>query len=202
MHENSCSLTIANPVCYYLSDLCQYRLKKNLSVVLFNIFFILRVRFSVFSYVQEPNFFFSSANSSELFKIYLLVFYLLLQKVLYFSNLSRLEYVCVLFLPFFFFVFWLHHVETCVLHILNYQFISLGNFLVVQWLGLCASNTGGMSSVPGWEAKIPHASPSAPFPPKFISLFFYDFWILYQTQNILFYMKILPPWHFTRYFYV
>ena len=90
--------------------------------------------------------------------------------------------MCVFcFYYFFFFAFWLHHVETCVLHILNYQFISLGNFLVVQWLGLCASNTGGMSSVPGWEAKIPHASPSAPFPPKFISLFFYDFWILYQT---------------------
>lgn len=49
----------------------------------------------------------------------------------------------------FFFVFWLHHVETCVLYILNYQFISLGNFLVVQWVGFGAFTAQGLDSIPG-----------------------------------------------------
>ena len=28
---------------------------------------------------------------------------------------------------------------------------------MVQWLGLCASTTGGLGLIPGWGAKIPHA---------------------------------------------
>ena len=29
--------------------------------------------------------------------------------------------------------------------------------MVVQWLRLHASSTGGMGSIPGWETEIPHA---------------------------------------------
>ena len=34
----------------------------------------------------------------------------------------------------------------------------MGTSLEVQWLGLCASTAGGTGSIPGWEAKIPHAA--------------------------------------------
>ena len=30
--------------------------------------------------------------------------------------------------------------------------------LVVQWLRFCASNAGGVGSIPGWETKIPHVA--------------------------------------------
>ena len=33
-----------------------------------------------------------------------------------------------------------------------------GNSLAVQWLGLCTSTAGGPGSIPGWGAKIPHAT--------------------------------------------
>ena len=33
-----------------------------------------------------------------------------------------------------------------------------GISLVIQWLGLCASTTGGMGSIPGQGTGIPHAS--------------------------------------------
>ena len=149
-------------------------------------FFILRVRFSVFSYVQEPFFFFHFCKLLRAFKnlsVGLLLTVVEGPFILAILAIWNMCVYCFVFTIFFlfFFVFWLYHVETCVLYILNYQFISLRNFLVVQCLGLCTSNTGGMSSVPGWEAKIPHAAPSAPLPPKFISLSFYDFWILHQT---------------------
>lgn len=29
---------------------------------------------------------------------------------------------------------------------------------MIQCLGLCVSNAGGVSSIPGWEIKIPHAT--------------------------------------------
>ena len=32
----------------------------------------------------------------------------------------------------------------------------VGTSLVVQWLGLHASNAGGVGWIPGWETKIPH----------------------------------------------
>ena len=31
------------------------------------------------------------------------------------------------------------------------------DFLVVQWLKLCASNAGGSGLIPGWGTKFPHA---------------------------------------------
>ena len=34
---------------------------------------------------------------------------------------------------------------------------NCGTSLVIQWLRLCASNAGGMDSVPPWGTKIPHA---------------------------------------------
>ena len=34
---------------------------------------------------------------------------------------------------------------------------SLGTSLVVQWLSLCASTAGGVSLIPLWGTKIPHA---------------------------------------------
>ena len=34
----------------------------------------------------------------------------------------------------------------------------LGTSLAVQWLGICASNAGGASSIPGGGTKIPHAT--------------------------------------------
>ena len=33
----------------------------------------------------------------------------------------------------------------------------LGTPVVVRWLGLCASNAGGMGSIPGWGTKVPYA---------------------------------------------
>ena len=33
----------------------------------------------------------------------------------------------------------------------------IGTFLVVQWLGLHASNVAGVGLIPGWGPKIPHA---------------------------------------------
>ena len=33
-----------------------------------------------------------------------------------------------------------------------------GNSLVVQWLRFCASNAGGVGSIPGQETKIPHVA--------------------------------------------
>ena len=35
--------------------------------------------------------------------------------------------------------------------------MEIGNFLVVQWLGLQAFSAEGLSSVPDWGAKIPQA---------------------------------------------
>ena len=35
--------------------------------------------------------------------------------------------------------------------------IYIGNFLVVQWLGLCTFTTEGTGSIPGWGNKIPQA---------------------------------------------
>ena len=32
-----------------------------------------------------------------------------------------------------------------------------GDFPAIQWLRLCASNAGGMGSIPGWGTKVPHA---------------------------------------------
>ena len=32
--------------------------------------------------------------------------------------------------------------------------VGYGDFLVVQWLGLCASTAGGPGSIPGWETGI------------------------------------------------
>ena len=34
----------------------------------------------------------------------------------------------------------------------------LGTSLAVQWLRFCASNAGGMGSIPGGGTKIPHAA--------------------------------------------
>nr|XP_058938824.1 ubiquitin-ribosomal protein eS31 fusion protein-like [Kogia breviceps] len=34
----------------------------------------------------------------------------------------------------------------------------VGNFLVVQWLGLCTLTAEGPGSIPGWETKIPQAT--------------------------------------------
>ena len=31
-----------------------------------------------------------------------------------------------------------------------------GTSLVVQWLRFCASNAGGLGSIPGWGSKTPH----------------------------------------------
>ena len=36
--------------------------------------------------------------------------------------------------------------------------LTLGNSLVVQWLGLRTFTAGGMGSMPGQGAKIPHAT--------------------------------------------
>ena len=36
--------------------------------------------------------------------------------------------------------------------------LETGTSLVVQWLKLCASNTGDASSIPGREIKTPHAA--------------------------------------------
>ena len=33
-----------------------------------------------------------------------------------------------------------------------------GTSLAVQWLRLCASDTGGVGLIPGWGTKIPHAT--------------------------------------------
>ena len=33
-----------------------------------------------------------------------------------------------------------------------------GTSLAVQWLALCASNAGGVGSIPGWGTRIPHAA--------------------------------------------
>ena len=38
------------------------------------------------------------------------------------------------------------------------KFNTIGNSLVVQWLGLHASIAGGMGLIPGWETKILHAA--------------------------------------------
>ena len=32
----------------------------------------------------------------------------------------------------------------------------LGTSLAVQWLRFCASNAGGMGSIPGWVTMLPH----------------------------------------------
>ena len=37
----------------------------------------------------------------------------------------------------------------------NQKYFS-GTSLTLQWLRLCASTAAGMSSIPGWETKIPH----------------------------------------------
>ena len=34
----------------------------------------------------------------------------------------------------------------------------VGNSLVVQWLGLCASTAGDMGSIPGQATNVPHAA--------------------------------------------
>ena len=38
----------------------------------------------------------------------------------------------------------------------------IGNFLTVQWLGLCASTAGGKGSIPGRGTKISHAARLSP----------------------------------------
>ena len=41
---------------------------------------------------------------------------------------------------------------------LSHLKIGIGTSFVVQWLRLCAPIAGGMSSIPGWETRIPHAT--------------------------------------------
>ena len=36
--------------------------------------------------------------------------------------------------------------------------VCLGTSLVVQWLRLCASNVGGVGSIPVWKTKISHTA--------------------------------------------
>jgi len=36
--------------------------------------------------------------------------------------------------------------------------IMIGTSLAVQWLRLCASNSGGTGSVPGWGTEIPQTT--------------------------------------------
>ena len=45
------------------------------------------------------------------------------------------------------------------------EYFFRGEFPVVQWLRLWASNAGGTGSIPGWGTKIPHATRHDP-PPK------------------------------------
>lgn len=47
------------------------------------------------------------------------------------------------------------HTQICVEFRVK---ISFGGFLVVQWLRLCASNAGGLGSIPGGETKTSHAT--------------------------------------------
>ena len=42
----------------------------------------------------------------------------------------------------------------------------MGNSLVVQCLGLCASTGGGPGSIPGWGTKIPQSLQQPTPPPK------------------------------------
>ena len=48
---------------------------------------------------------------------------------------------------------WIH-----LLAVLIIKKTKCGTSLVVQWLRLCASTAGGTGSIPGWGAKILHAS--------------------------------------------
>ena len=43
-----------------------------------------------------------------------------------------------------------------------HQGTLVGTSLKVQWLRLCASNTGVVGSIPGWETKIPYALQAQP----------------------------------------
>jgi len=45
-----------------------------------------------------------------------------------------------------------------VKEILQTRETTPGNSMVVQCLGLCASTTGGVGSIPGQGSKIPHAA--------------------------------------------
>ena len=59
-----------------------------------------------------------------------------------------------------------HQLEECAyshvllsLHdVLINSVTILGTFLVVQWLGLHASNEEGLDEILGWDTEIPHAS--------------------------------------------
>ena len=42
-------------------------------------------------------------------------------------------------------------------HLEHTYTVFLGTSLPIQWLRLCASNAGGVGSIPGWGAKILHA---------------------------------------------
>ena len=48
--------------------------------------------------------------------------------------------------------------EKLTQHCKSKQNCSVGTSLVVQWLRLCLPMQWGMSSIPDWEVKIPHAS--------------------------------------------
>ena len=48
----------------------------------------------------------------------------------------------------------LAYVNTSQCWLLAIKINKLGNFLVIQRLGLCASSAGGTGSIPGWGTKI------------------------------------------------
>ena len=53
---------------------------------------------------------------------------------------------------------WENQDDPILISVCWYNKNTRGTSLVVQWLGLWASNAGGMGSIPGWGTKIPHAA--------------------------------------------
>ena len=60
--------------------------------------------------------------------------------------------------------------------------IFLGTSLTIQWLRLCASNAGGVGSIPGWGAKILHAM-QGDQKKKYLHCFLFIFFQFAKSSN-------------------
>ena len=70
-----------------------------------------------------------------------------------------------------------------------------GTSLLVQWLRLHTSNSGVMGSIPGWETKIPSASPEkkkSEIMPLLNQLVCFQ-WLMSGTPSLFYFQRLLDP---------
>ena len=60
----------------------------------------------------------------------------------------------------------------------------IGEFPVVQWLELCASNAGGTDSIPGWGTKILHGAECGQKQRRMVEITVYSYCIVPEMLKV------------------